>query len=167
MGMSDGLTKAFNDQVATEFAASYLYLQMAAEFEGQNLPGFARWMRGQADEERGHAMRFYDFLIERGVGVRLQPIPAPDFDATTALAAFEHALEHERAVTGAINDLYRQANEEGDYASLPLLQWFVTEQVEEEATVSQIVERLRLAGDEPSALLLLDHEVGAPRPEPG
>ncbi|MGH3442859.1 MAG: ferritin [Nitriliruptorales bacterium] len=163
--MSDSLKKAFNDQIAIEFAASYLYLQIAADFEARNLPGFANWMRGQAEEERGHALRFYDFLIERGVDVRLQPIQAPDVDVSSPLAAFEHVLEHEREVTRSINDLYRQANDEGDYASVPLLQWFVTEQVEEEAAVSQIVERLRLAGDESSALLILDHEVGTRRPE--
>jgi ferritin len=148
MAMSDELAAAFNDQIVMEFASMYAYLQMAAHFESANLPGFAAWMRLQADEERGHAMRFFDFVLERGADVRLGPIDAPQHPYRGPLESFRRALVD-------------RARAENDYASEPLLQWFVAEQVEEEATVESIVERLELAGDDASALLLLDHQLGS------
>jgi ferritin len=161
MAMSDELAAAFNDQIVMEFASMYAYLQMAAHFESANLPGFAAWMRLQADEERGHAMRFFDFVLERGADVRLGPIDAPQHPYRGPLESFRRALAQERAVTGSIHALMDRARAENDYASEPLLQWFVAEQVEEEATVESIVERLELAGDDASALLLLDHQLGS------
>ncbi len=163
--MNDELAEAFNDQVGMEFAAMYAYLQMAAHFETANLPGFAHWMRLQADEERGHAMRFFDFILERGNEVRLRRIDAAAERYEGPLDAFRTALSQERTVTASINELMRRAREVGDYASEPLLQWFVSEQVEEEAIVEAIVQRIQLAGDDPGALLLLDHELGSRDPE--
>ncbi len=166
MALSEKLTEAFNDQLGLEFEAMYVYLQMAAHFDAADLPGFARWMRLQAEEERDHAMRVFEFILDRGNEVQLRQLPAPSVETSSPLATFQQALEHEQRVTRAIHELYTAAIEEEDYASYPLLQWFVDEQTEEEATVGQIVRRLRRAGDDPSALLLLDQELGG-RGEPG
>lgn len=160
MTMSDDLANAFNDQIALEFSSMYAYLQMAAHFESANLPGFAKWMRLQAEEERNHAMRFFDFVLERGNSVRLRTIDAPQEPYEGPLQVFRRALEHERSVTRSIHSLMERARSGADYASEPLLQWFVSEQIEEEATVESIVDRLEMAGDDPSALLLLDHQLG-------
>lgn len=161
MAMNDELAQAYNDQINLEFESMYVYLQMAAHLDGQNLPGLARWMRVQAGEERQHAMRFFDFLLDRGVDITLQQIAAPEVDTSSTVAVFEQALAHEQKVSASIDALYRRATELADYASFPILQWFVDEQVEEESTVGQIVERLRMAGGDPSALLLLDSELGS------
>ncbi len=161
MAMSKELEDAFNDQVTLEFAASYAYLQMAAHFESANLPGMAVWMRAQAEEERTHAMKFYDFVVARDNQVKLRALEAPAADYGSALDVFQAALAHEQKVTAAIRGLYEQAAGENDYESFPLLQWFLTEQVEEEATVSEIIDQLRLAGDDSAALLMMDRELGA------
>jgi ferritin len=162
--MDVDLARAFNEQINLEFESMYVYLQMAAHFESRDLPGFARWMRLQAEEEQAHAMRFFDFLLDRGAEIALQEIAAPQVETSSTQAVFEQALDHERAVTAAIHDLYRHATDVSDFASYPILQWFVDEQVEEEATVGQIVRRLAMAGDDASALLLLDGELGARGP---
>jgi ferritin len=160
MPLSEDLAEAFNDQLGLEFEAMYVYLQMAAHFDASDLPGFARWMRLQADEERGHAMRLFDFILDRGSDVELRPLSSPKVDTSSPLATFRQALEHEQRVTRAIHDLYAAATAADDYASYPLLQWFIEEQTEEEATLGQIVQRLAMAGEDPSALLLLDQELG-------
>lgn len=164
MALSDTLATSFNDQIRLEFESMYVYLQMTAHFEAENLTGFASWMRGQADEERLHAMKFFDFVLDRGNSVDLRAIDAPTVGGSSPLAVVEQALEHEQQVTAAIHDLYGQAVSESDYASYPLLQWFISEQIEEEATVSQIVERVRRAAEDPSALLIIDQELGARAP---
>lgn len=166
MGMSKELQAAFNDQVQLEFSSAYVYLAMAAWCEAHDLAGFARWLRAQAREETEHALKFFDFVLERDGQVGLQAIEAPPGEFSSALEVAERALEHEQLVTAAIGELYRRASAEEDYASLPLLNWFVTEQVEEESTVRQIVADLRMAGDDNSALLMLDRELGA-RPGSG
>lgn len=158
--MSPALQDAYNDQITLEFASSYAYLQMAAFFDDANLPGFANWMRRQADEERIHAMKFFRFVLDRGSRVELRAIPAPSVDYTSPLSVFEASLNHEQTVTRAIHDLYSRATEEKDYESLPLLHWFIDEQVEEEATVSELIEQIAMAGDNGAALLLLDRELG-------
>ena len=160
MAMSADLQDAYNDQISLEFASSYAYLQMAAFLEDANLPGFGNWMRRQAEEERTHAMKFFDFVLDRGNQVELRPIPAPSTDYTSPLSAFEASLAHEQKVTAAIHDLYSQATEAKDYESLPLLHWFIDEQVEEESTVSELIEQIAMAGDNGAALLLLDRELG-------
>lgn len=130
---------------------------MSAHFERANLPGFASWMRAQADEERSHGMRFFDFILSRGGRVHLAGIDDPPAEFGSPLEVFENALEHERVITASIEALYEVA----DHATLPLLQWFTTEQIEEEQTVGGIVESLRMAGEAGPALLALDRELGA------
>jgi ferritin len=160
MKMPEKLEKAFNDQVTMELGSATAYLQMSAYFSYQNLDGMSRWMRAQAEEERAHADRFLDFILDRGARAVIGDTPAPRTDFDGALAAFTAALNQEEAVTAAIHDLYRLATELGDLASLPFLQTFITEQTEEEAMVSTIVERLKLADGQASALLILDNELG-------
>lgn len=152
---------ALNAQIKAELDSAYLYLSMAAHFEAVNLGGFAKWMRLQAKEEQGHAMRIFDFVIERGGRVVLEAVDKPQTDFGRPVEVFQQVLEHERKVTGLIHDLYAMAQSEKDYASQVMLHWFIEEQVEEESTAEGIVERLRLAGDAGAALLLLDRELGA------
>lgn len=161
MAMSKELQDAYNDQITLEFASSYAYLQMAAFFEDANLPGFAYWMRMQADEERTHAMKFFDFVLDRGNQVELRAVEAPTAAFTTPLSVFRASLGHEQKVSAAIRALYARAVEENDYESFALLQWFIDEQVEEESTVSKLIEQLTMAGDNGAALLLLDRELGS------
>lgn len=166
MPMSAALQRAMNDQIQKEFYAHYLYLAMSAWFEERNFEGFAAWMRIQADEERNHAMRIFDFVLHRGGKVRLQAIPEPATKWKTALEVFEDARRHEQMVSGSINALYARATSEKDYASQVMLQWFITEQVEEEKTSTALAERLRLVGDSATGLLILDRQLGErPRPQ--
>jgi len=158
--ISQAIQDAMNEQIKNELFSAYLYLSMAAYCESINLKGFAHWMRVQHQEETGHAMRFFDFINDRGGRVTLQAIPQPPTEFKSPLDIFEQTLEHERKVTAMINKIYDLAVKEGDYASQALLQWFVTEQVEEEKSATEILEKLRLAGDRGSALLYLDHELG-------
>lgn len=154
------IESAFNDQIRDELQGAYLYLAMAADCEKQSLPGCAAWLRSQWQEEIAHAMRFYDFIIDRDGTVQLKAIEAPSVSFGSPLAVFERALENERRVTASINHLYELVQKERDFASQPLLDWFVTEQVEEEATVGQIVDDLKRVGDQGEGLFLLDKELG-------
>jgi len=160
MQLSPELTRAYNDQIQLEFESSFAYLQMGADFELRSLPGMATWMRMQSGEEHGHAMKFIQFVLNRGGKLELKTIAAPQATPETVQGAFEAALGHEQRVTKAIHDLYSTALAAQDYSSLPLLQWFVNEQVEEEATVSTILDRLRMVGDDRTGLLFLDRELG-------
>lgn len=161
MKMPDELAAAVNDQITMEMASSVAYLQMSAHFEAENLTGMASWMRMQAEEEKDHAHRFMDFVLDRGNSVRLGAIEAPESSFESVEHVFKTALEQEQAVTKAIHDIYRLASDKGDLASFPFLQEFIEEQNEEEATVETILERVRLAGGESSAILLLDRELGS------
>lgn len=161
MKMQEDLEAAFNRQVSMELGSSLAYLQMATYFAEQNLSGMSQWMRGQAEEERDHAHRFLDFVLDRGNSVRIGDLAAPEANFSGPEQVFATALEQEQEVTRSIHDLYRLATDVGDLASLPFLQAFISEQIEEEATVDTILDRLRLAGDDSSALLLLDHELGS------
>ncbi|MHC4787773.1 MAG: ferritin [Planctomycetota bacterium] len=154
--LSDRMQEALNEQARAEFYSAYLYLSMSACFESINLPGFAHWMQVQAQEEAGHAMKFYNHVIERRGRVRLMAIDAPPQEWDSPLAAFEAALAHEQKVTGLIDDLVKLANEEGDNAAATFLQWFVTEQVEEEASADDVVQKLKLIGDAAGPLFMLD-----------
>jgi len=147
---------AINEQIKNELYSGYLYLAMAAYAEAQNLPGFAHWMKAQCQEEVEHAMKFFGHVAERGGRVELRAIDEPpvEFDSPTAL--FEMTLEHEKKVTGLINDLYELALAEKDYASQVLLQWYIGEQVEEEANATEILETLRMAGGKGQALVMMD-----------
>ena len=151
---------AMNEQIKLELTSAYAYLAMSACFEEQNLPGFAKWMRLQAQEELEHAMKFFDFIHNRGGHVALQAIDQPRAQYESALAAFETAFHHEQRVSEAINTIYALAVRENDFASQSFLNWFVDEQVEEEKNAASAIEQLRMAGDNPAALLMLDREFG-------
>ena len=151
---------AINEQINKELYSAYLYLSMAAYLDSENLSGFAHWMRAQAQEEQEHALKFYDHIYERGGRVTLQAIDEPPAGFESPLAVFEETLAHERKVTGLINNLYAIALEQNDYASQAFLQWFVSEQVEEEDNASRILETLKMVGDKGQALVMLDRELG-------
>jgi ferritin len=133
---------------------------MAAYFENKNLPGFALWMHVQEGEERGHGMKFFKYLLERGGKVELTPIAGPETDWKTTLELFKQVQEHEAAVTASINALYELALKEKDYPSQVLLQWYITEQVEEEKNAADIVQQLELIDAHGTAVLMLDHQLG-------
>ena len=154
------MEKAINDQINAELYSSYLYLSMAAHFESANLHGFAKWMRVQAQEENGHALRFFDYVVERGGKVALAAIEKPPAKWTSPLKAFQDVYAHERKVTGLINDLVKLAGKEGDKAADVFLQWFINEQVEEEFQADRIVQKMKMLGDSPTVLYWLDKELG-------
>jgi ferritin len=156
---------AMNEQIKNEFYSAYQYLSMAAYCESENLPGFAQWMRTQAQEETEHAMKFYNFILDRNGRVVLQGIEGPVVEFGSPLEVFEQALEHEQKVTTMIDELYALSVTENDYASQTFLQWFVTEQVEEEKNAGDVVDTLKMIGDKSEALFLLDRELGQRRPE--
>jgi len=158
--LSQTLHDAINEQINYELYSAYIYLAMAAYYDSITRPGFAHWMRVQAQEEVEHAMKFYQYLYDRGGKVALQAIAQPPADFRSELDAFEKALAHERKVTARINDLYAQAVKDNDYASQSFLRWFVDEQVQEERDASQIVEMLKMIGDSKNGLFMLDHELG-------
>jgi ferritin len=158
--LSEKLSRAINAQINHELYSGYLYLSMAAYFDGESLPGFAHWMRAQAAEEQEHALKFYDYVYERGGTVTLAAIDGPPTEFASPLAVFEQTLAHERKVTGLINDLYALAVEDKDYASQVFLQWFISEQVEEEDNATQIIDTLKRVGEKGQALVMLDRELG-------
>lgn len=158
--ISNKMQEAFNNQINAELYSSYLYLSMAAYFESINLPGFANWMRCQSQEEIVHAMKFYNFVCERGGRVKLAAIDGPPTEWGSPLKAFQDAYAHEQKVTALINKLVDQALKEHDHASSSFLQWFVNEQVEEEASADKVVQQLNLAGDQGSGLFMIDRELG-------
>jgi len=152
--------EALNNQTNRELYSSYLYLSMAAYFESINLKGFANWMRIQAQEELMHAMKFYDYLIGRGGRVILADVEAPPQEWASPQNVFEHTYEHEQKVTGLINDLVNLSISKQDHATNSFLQWFVTEQVEEEASANEVMQQLKLMGDAGGVLFILDRELG-------
>jgi len=158
--LSKKMEKALNEQLNAEMYSAYLYLAMAAWFESQNLPGFAAWMKVQHREETAHGMKFFKFVAERRGRVGLKAIEEPAKDWKSPLTAFEAAFEHEQYITGRIGDLVNLAGEEKDHAANAFLQWFVNEQVEEEASVDSIVQKLKMAEKAPGAMLMMDHELG-------
>ncbi len=154
------LQDALNGQLNAELLSSYLYLSMAAHFEAKNLHGMARWMQAQAREEWKHAMKLFDFIVIRSGRVRLAAVEAPKAEWGSVLEVFEDAYKHECKVTGLIHGLVKLAEAESDFATHAFLQWFVTEQVEEESQVEVIVERMKLAGETPIGLIIFDAELG-------
>jgi ferritin len=158
--LSKAIQDAINQQIKNELYSAHQYLSMAAYCESVNLPGFAHWMLAQAQEEREHAMKFYNFLLNRKGRVILQAIEQPVVEFGSPLEVFEQALEQEQQVTAQINELYGLTTSENDYASLAFLQWFLTEQVEEEKNVGDVLETLNMIGDEGEALFLFDRELG-------
>jgi len=157
--ISEKMQAAFNDQINKELYSEYLYLSMAAYFDSLGLKGFANWMRVQVKEERTHAMMMYTYVNDAGGRVLLKPIEGPPTQWDSPLKAFEHVLEHEKLVTSSIYQLLNLAMEEKDHASVAFLQWFVTEQVEEEANATEIIHELRLIGDHGQGLLMKDREL--------
>jgi ferritin len=155
------MEKALNDQVNAELYSAYLYLSMSTWFQSINLGGFANWMRIQAQEELVHGMKIYDFINERGGRVQLRSIEKPSTEWTTPRAAFEDVYAHEQKVTGLINGLVRLSVELDDYATHNFLQWFVDEQVEEESSADDVVQKLKLIGDSGHGLFMFDREMGS------
>ncbi|MHC4462239.1 MAG: ferritin [Planctomycetota bacterium] len=154
------MQEALNEQINAEFYSAYLYLSMEAYFESMNLPGFANWMRVQTQEELTHTMKIYDYVNGRGGRVILKSIAEPPTEWESPLATFEATYKHEQKVTGLINELVNLAVEEKDHAANMFLQWFVSEQVEEEKSAGDIVQKLKLMADAPGGMYMLDNEMG-------
>jgi ferritin len=155
---------ALNNQIKKEVYSSYLYLSMAAQFASMNLNGFAHWMKIQAGEETKHAMKIYEHINERNGRVILQQIETPPSAWKSAKEMFQDAYQHEQKVTESIDKIVALARVEKDNATEVFLQWFVNEQVEEEASANDILQKLQLAGDNPVGLLMLDAELGKRSP---
>ncbi|MDD1656626.1 MAG: ferritin [Methanomicrobiales archaeon] len=160
--IKDNVRDALNAQMVREFFSSYLYLSMSAHFESITLRGFAAWLKVQAQEELAHGMKFYEYLVDQGARVTLKAIEGPKTEWASPLDAFEHVLAHEQKVTAHIHDLADLAASEKDFATFNFLQWFVNEQVEEEANAGDIVYKLKLASVEKGVtlLLMMDHHLG-------
>jgi len=153
------LEKAINEQINAELYSAYLYLSMGAYFEEQGLAGFANWMRVQFEEEQFHGLKFFDYLAERGGRVQLDAIESPETEWANPVAVFEEVLKHERHVTSLINNLIDISIEERDHASKSFLNWFIDEQVEEEATAETILSQLKLVEGDGRGLLMLDKDL--------
>jgi len=158
--MNEKMQEALNRQLNAELYASYLYLSMSAYFASHVLKGFSDWCLKQSEEEKNHAMKFYKYILDRGGLVVLLPIEGPPSTWKSSVSAFEDAYRHEQKTTSLINNLMDLAMAEKDYATQMFMQWFISEQVEEEAMSHEIVEKLKMAKDSSSAVLILDHELG-------
>ncbi len=169
--LSKKLEAALNKQINEEYFSSYLYLAMAAYLEDMNLDGCAHWMRMQALEEYQHGMKLFDYVVDRGSRVELQAIQAPPKEWDSPVAAFQASLEHEQYMTGNINSLADLAIAEKDHATNNVMQWYIAEQVEEEASVDNILKKLAMMGDTGPGLFMMDRELknraepSAPAPE--
>jgi ferritin len=159
MALDKKMAEALNEQINAEMYSAYLYLSMGSWFEEKGLMGISHWFRCQYLEENMHGMKMYNFVFERGAKVTLKAIESPKTDWSSYLDVFQQVAEHEAHVTSLINNLVGLARELKDYASESFLMWFVDEQVEEEATAGELVSRLKLIGDNPNALLMLDTEL--------
>ena len=159
--MEQKMVDAINDQINFELYSGYIYYSMGTYLADLGLPGMTQWMIAQTQEEMFHAHKMLMFVAERGDRVELKAIEGPATSWASPLAAFENALEHEKIVTGRINDLVDMALELKDHATANFLQWYVAEQVEEEASVGEVVDKLRLIGESGNALFMLDKELGA------
>ena len=158
--LSKKMQEALNEQINAELYSAYLYLSMSAYFKSINLPGSANWMRVQTQEEMVHAMKIYDYVIERGGRVALEAVSKPVVEWKSPLAAFQAAYKHEQHVTGLINDLVNLAVKEKDHAVNAFLQWFVNEQVEEEASADEVVQKLKQVEKVPAGVFMIDRELG-------
>jgi len=158
---SKKMMDSLNNHLNEELYSSYLYLSMSAYFEAKNLKGFANWFKIQSQEEYGHGMKFYSFIQQVGGKVTLKAIKAPKITWKSFMEVFAETLAHEKHITGLINKLVGQAIQEKDYATNNFLQWFVNEQVEEEATVEEIINKLEMIGDAKSGLFMMDRELGS------
>jgi ferritin len=163
--MTPKVLEAINQQIANEFASSFSYLAMAAWCEHHNFSGAGQWFRLQSQEEHTHAMRLFNFVLARNHQARLAAIDRPTGEFPSLLAVFENAQAQEQGVSQQIDALYQLAFEEKVFAAMAELQWFITEQVEEEKSVREIVAKLRMVKDDPSSVLDIDRELGSRRPE--
>jgi ferritin len=159
--LSEKMYTALNDQIKHELYSAYLYLSMATYYADKNLDGFAHWMEVQAHEETEHAMKIYKYIQERGNRVILQQIDAPTTEFESYTAPFAAALKHEQYVTSLINNLYALATAENDYATQIFLQWFITEQVEEEDSVGKALHLVEQLSGSPQGIILVDKQLGA------
>ena len=155
------IENAMNEQIKHETFSAYLYFSMAAYFHSKSLDGMAQWMKAQAQEEFAHALRFFNHINDRGGRIELQALAKPQSEWKSPIDAFKAALEHEEFITGKINDLAKLADDENDRAAGIMLQWFVTEQVEEEDSVSTVIDMLDLIGDSGHGILMADRELGS------
>ena len=165
MRLSDTMAKALSDQVTLELTASMVYLQLAIELEEQGLNGMGAWMRSQSEEELVHAHKFIGHAVDRGVAPQIGTITVSDLSGKAPVDLFRAALAHEQKVSESIREIYRSAQAENDLDVIPLLNWFVDEQVEEESTVETIITHLELVGADGSGLLRIDSELGARKPD--
>ncbi len=159
--MSPKIQEALNKQLNAEFFSSYFYLSMSAYFESNDLQGFAKWFRLQADEEYAHAMKIFNYIYQIGGAVKLDKIGGPKTEWDSFLEVFSDTFEHEQKITKSINNLLDLSIREKDHATVNFLQWFVSEQVEEEATAQQNVKRMEMLGDSKAGLFMLDRELGS------
>ena len=159
--LNEVMEQALNEQINAELGAYYTYLSMSAWFEHRDLRGFAAWMRRHAEEEQAHAMKIFDYIDERDGRVLLQALAQPPTEWDSPLDVFQDAMKHEQHVTQLIHELVALSSQENDRASFSFLQWFVDEQVEEEALVDAAIQDLKLVGDSGPGLFLLDRELGA------
>lgn len=158
--IGDRLRDAINEQIKSELESYYIYLSMVAYFHSQSLDGMAHWMRCQAHEEMIHAMKFYDHIIERGATVTLLDLKQLKTQWSSPLDAWKDAADHERLITSKVNDLLTVCREEKEYASEPILSWFIKEQVEEEANADKNVSQMEMVGDQEGGIFMLDREMG-------
>lgn len=161
MALKNSIEKILNQQFNNEYFSSYLYLSMASYFESINLSGFSHWMRKQAEEELVHAMKLFDFVLERNGKMVLTSVKAPETKWKNPLHAFESALIHEKLVTSQINKIFELSKKEKDSATEVFIQWFVKEQVEEESTALKVIEKLKMIKGSENGLLMLDNELSA------
>lgn len=165
--LSQSLQDALNKQIKDEFYSAHVYLAMSSWFDDKALLGFANWMRVQYQEELTHGLKIFDFINDRDGRALVYGFETPPSEWKSPLDVFENSYAHEQKVTAMINKLYALAVQENDYPTIVLLQWFISEQVEEEKNAKLIVDQLRMAGDSPTALLLLDRELGARKADAG
>ncbi|MHC1783323.1 MAG: ferritin [Anaerolineaceae bacterium] len=163
--LSTTISKEMNEQIKHEFFSAYLYLSMAAYAESINMAGVANWYKLQAEEEMEHGMKFFEYILDRGGKIELQAIDKPQVKFTSVKETFDLSYAHEQKVTARINLIYSLAVKESDYASQAFLQWFVTEQVEEEKNASQIAEMLAMIGENTNGLFALDHQLSKRKKE--
>lgn len=158
--LSEKMQGALNQQINAEFYSAYLYLSMSAYFQSSGLTGFAAWMKAQAAEEMIHAIKFYGYVNGRGGRVNLGAVEAPPTTWDSPMAVFQDTLAHEQKVTGLINGLVTMAKSENDHATEIFLQWFISEQVEEEASAEEVINKLKLLAAAPGGLFMMDNELG-------
>lgn len=163
--LSEKMQSALNKQITEELASAFIYLAMSAESDHLGLPGFANWFKLQYQEELNHADRFFNYVLERNGKIELDGLPKPTLSKETPLSLFEKSLEHEQHITKCIFELKDLAREEKDHATDVFLEWFVSEQVEEEANASGVIDQLRLIDGNPSGLFMIDRELAGRQPE--